>query len=504
MKTDRSDDLFSDLELAITNHAEASATGQGEIVEVVTAAKKVLEGLLDTARSEHEKSSQLADKTNESLAAIKNKLAYRIKASGEAQGKVVSLEKDLAEQREGRASAEDRASSLDEELKQVGASADESAERANTLQKQVAEQTARADTAEERLDTLDKELELRSSNAGEAENRVVELEKELSQQTGLAKSSSQRVAELATEVNERTTDVEQGASRVLELEEEITQQRTIANKAQQRVEELEANEMRMAQELVSLRTSAREAAASDRNHAEALENTELELKSLQEEFTKTRDMAKNIGELQKLLKAEGNRTSSLENELAIERKRLAEETQALSKELEELKSSGSGESNGNGRPQVGSPGKGKEEARRLMGEILVGADIITLDQLNEALDLQRNSPQERLGDILVKKGFATEDSVAQALAYQRKIDFIRVSDTAIDKKALKLISGRLAEKHACIPLSLDKKTLVLAMANPLDLIAIEDIERASERDVDPVVATPSDIHSAIEEHYSDA
>lgn len=138
-----------------------------------------------------------------------------------------------------------------------------------------------------------------------------------------------------------------------------------------------------------------------------------------------------------------------------------------------------------------------------MSEILVGADIITLEQLNEALDVQRDNPQARLGDILVKKGFATEDSVAQALAYQRKIEFIRISDTPIEKKALKLINGRLAEKHACIPLSVEKKRLVVAMANPLDLIAIEDIERASERDVDPVVATPSDIHSAIREYYAE-
>ena len=98
-------------------------------------------------------------------------------------------------------------------------------------------------------------------------------------------------------------------------------------------------------------------------------------------------------------------------------------------------------------------------------------------------------------------GVAKEDTVAQAISFQHGIEFVRLNDSAVSQNVLKIVNRRMAERHHCIPVRVDGGTLVLAMENPLDLIAIEDVERASEMPVRVAIATGSDIASAIALHY---
>ncbi len=144
-------------------------------------------------------------------------------------------------------------------------------------------------------------------------------------------------------------------------------------------------------------------------------------------------------------------------------------------------------------------------APRKMGEILVDAGLLSREQLETALEMQRQAPQRKLGSILVEEGFTGEDVIPQVLARQLRIPYLRLREGAFDPRAVALISGRLAARHACIPLRATSDTVALAMANPLDLIAIEDIERATGRHVQPLIARESEIMTAIEQRYdSDA
>ncbi|HEO71528.1 MAG TPA: type II secretion system protein GspE, partial [Candidatus Hydrogenedentes bacterium] len=77
----------------------------------------------------------------------------------------------------------------------------------------------------------------------------------------------------------------------------------------------------------------------------------------------------------------------------------------------------------------------------------------------------------------------------------------RLNDVACDPEAVALISGRLAARHACIPVRAGSGSIALAMANPLDLIAIEDIEHATGQQVRPLIARESEIMDAITRHY---
>ena len=86
-----------------------------------------------------------------------------------------------------------------------------------------------------------------------------------------------------------------------------------------------------------------------------------------------------------------------------------------------------------------------------------------------------------------------EIAVAKAIAQQMNVDFIHLDQSCVDREAAHRITGRVAEMHTCIPIHEKNGHLILAMANPLDLIAIEDVERASELPVRPVVATAGDL-----------
>ncbi len=133
-----------------------------------------------------------------------------------------------------------------------------------------------------------------------------------------------------------------------------------------------------------------------------------------------------------------------------------------------------------------------------LGEILVAAKVITARELEAALTLQASSPFRHLGELLIEQGVASEEVIAHALACQCGLPFMHIEDTELDEAVVRLVPTRLARQHECIALHSDGQQLVLAMSNPLDLIAIEDVELATGLRVDPVAATPSAVRAAID------
>jgi chromosome segregation ATPase len=144
---------------------------------------------------------------------------------------------------------------------------------------------------------------------------------------------------------------------------------------------------------------------------------------------------------------------------------------------------------------------GSDGARRSIGAILMDAGIITKNQLDSALDEQKVSKKRRLGSILVEKGLVREEIVAQVVAHQLSLPFVHIPSERIEPAAVSLLNGRLATHHMCFPLRATSSEITVAMANPLDLIAIEDLEIATSLKVRPAVATLADISTAIVRHY---
>jgi type IV pilus assembly protein PilB len=127
--------------------------------------------------------------------------------------------------------------------------------------------------------------------------------------------------------------------------------------------------------------------------------------------------------------------------------------------------------------------------RQRLGELLVTAGVLTDAQVTEAVG--RALPDERFGSVLMRIGFATEDDIADAVATQLRLPRIDVTYERPPAEAIDRLPSRLAERHEVLPLRLDHDgALVLATADPSDVVALDDVRMAAGvRAVRPVVTT---------------
>lgn len=135
-----------------------------------------------------------------------------------------------------------------------------------------------------------------------------------------------------------------------------------------------------------------------------------------------------------------------------------------------------------------------------LGDLLVENHLISSEQLKEALELQQQT-NKKLGQILVDEGFLNDRQIIEVLEFQLGIPHVSLDNYMIDSAAPKLINERLARKHNIIPLKIDKNRLIVAMADPLNIFAIDDVKLATGFDVEPVIATYTDIENAIQKYY---
>ncbi|HEV8380447.1 MAG TPA: type IV-A pilus assembly ATPase PilB [Gemmatimonadales bacterium] len=135
-----------------------------------------------------------------------------------------------------------------------------------------------------------------------------------------------------------------------------------------------------------------------------------------------------------------------------------------------------------------------------LGEILVREGLITHEQLRKALLEQKNSGM-RLGYTLVKLGFIEETEVSKMLARQYRMPAVDLSRFEVDPKILKLLPPDIATKHTVLPLKREGRTLTVAIADPNNVTAIEDIKFITRCDVFPVIAGEYTLRNAIERYY---
>jgi len=138
-----------------------------------------------------------------------------------------------------------------------------------------------------------------------------------------------------------------------------------------------------------------------------------------------------------------------------------------------------------------------------LGEILVDRGIINNAQLDEALKLHQDQKM-LIGEALVHLKFTTEENIVQALTSQYGFPYLPLSNYEISPDVLAAVSLELCRKHCLIPIDRIGKSLTLAMANPLNLTALEEVEVASDSMVQAFVSTTTDIKAAIKRYYEAA
>lgn len=135
-----------------------------------------------------------------------------------------------------------------------------------------------------------------------------------------------------------------------------------------------------------------------------------------------------------------------------------------------------------------------------LGEILVNQGVISEDMLAQALEEQKTDG-EKLGTTLIRMGFVSEPELLQALSKHFGVRAVDLKSKEPSDSVLKLLPGDIAAKYLVVPISRFGRKLTLAMLNPHDMAAIEDIKFATGFEIEPVVAHLDDIVTIIENHY---
>ncbi|MCC6130373.1 MAG: type IV-A pilus assembly ATPase PilB [Acidobacteria bacterium] len=135
-----------------------------------------------------------------------------------------------------------------------------------------------------------------------------------------------------------------------------------------------------------------------------------------------------------------------------------------------------------------------------LGDLLLKAKLITPDQLNEALKQQKDSGI-KLGEALIRLGFVSEDDITETLSAQFGVPTINLSHFEIDPNVLKLVPADVSRKYNIIPVNKTGATLTIAMADPTNVFAMDDLKFMTGYNVEPVVASEMGIMRAIDRHY---
>lgn len=135
-----------------------------------------------------------------------------------------------------------------------------------------------------------------------------------------------------------------------------------------------------------------------------------------------------------------------------------------------------------------------------MGELLISNQLINEAQLNEALKIQKEK-SGLLGQILVSLGYTTEEDIARALTAQYGFPYLPLAGYEIEKDLAKVIPENVARQYGLIAVDRVGSVLTVAMSNPLNTQAIEDIEMITNLKIQIFVATTTDVNEAINSCY---
>ena len=135
-----------------------------------------------------------------------------------------------------------------------------------------------------------------------------------------------------------------------------------------------------------------------------------------------------------------------------------------------------------------------------LGELLTKASLISQDQLKDALKLQKETGG-KLGETLIKLGFVSEEDITECLSQQFGVPSINLAHFEIDSSVIKLIPADVARKYNILPVNKTGATITIAMADPTNVFAMDDIKFMTGYNVEPVVASELGIKASIDNYY---
>lgn len=141
-----------------------------------------------------------------------------------------------------------------------------------------------------------------------------------------------------------------------------------------------------------------------------------------------------------------------------------------------------------------------------LGDVLVNSGVITAEDLQRGLELQKGSGR-KLGETLVDEGLATEENIAKALSNQLQYDMVDLQNVEITEEVLNLVPANVLKKYKMLPFEYSRdnmNVLRVAMSDPMDMAAMDDVNIITNLQVEPVVATTRSVMLAIDRYYGQA
>lgn len=141
----------------------------------------------------------------------------------------------------------------------------------------------------------------------------------------------------------------------------------------------------------------------------------------------------------------------------------------------------------------------KKQERKRLGDLLIEEGLITKEQLEETL--KEKAPGQKLGDALLQRGYITEQQLIEVLEFQLGIPHVSLYRYPIDPKLTNLVPKEFAKRNMLIPLKQEGDRLFVAMADPMDFFAIDDLRLSTGFHIEVAIASKDDILRAINEYY---
>lgn len=141
-------------------------------------------------------------------------------------------------------------------------------------------------------------------------------------------------------------------------------------------------------------------------------------------------------------------------------------------------------------------------AQRRLGQILVDLGYLSEDQLWDVLEEQKQSPGEILGQVALKLGLITNEQLTEALAEQWGMPVVNLAETNIPPKVIDLVPSTMAEVYKIMPISMRDGVLTVAMGDPQNLAALDDLRNFIGMEVRGAVSSPQAVEQAIQKHYA--
>ena len=136
-----------------------------------------------------------------------------------------------------------------------------------------------------------------------------------------------------------------------------------------------------------------------------------------------------------------------------------------------------------------------------LGNILLENDLLSQTELDEALRIQMEE-KKRLGEVLINKGYVTELDILRVLEKQLNIEYVKISELDITPEIPNLITEKIARRYELLPIKLDGSVLTIAMTDPINFFAREDIGLITGYEIQPVMSLRHEVVNAIDKFYN--